>query len=157
MIFDYYPSTDGKFYGTMDGKGKFHEVGVAVEVVKVESVLETDEVLITAEFFVGDKLQTVRCTYENLESELKKAGYPVTSAQSSPLLNYLQAQTLGMTVENLHLGLGWFKKQDNSCLLFRGNKALSSDMSFVSAYVDLLQRNIPLNHHNHQSSLPTNL
>lgn len=135
MIFDYYSSADGKFYGTMDGKGKFHEVGVAVEVVKAESVLETDEVLITAEFYVGDKLQTVRCTYENLESELKRAGYPVTSAQSSPLLNYLHLQTLGMTVENLHLGLGWFKKQDNSCLLFRGNKALSNDASFVSKYV----------------------
>ncbi|MGN0679707.1 MAG: DUF927 domain-containing protein [Oscillospiraceae bacterium] len=135
MIFDYSASSDGNFYGTIDGKGKFREVGVAVNIVKVESVLETDEVFITAEFYVGDKLQTVRCTYENLESELKKAGYPVTSAQYSPLLNYLQAQTLGMTVDNIHSGLGWFKKQGNSCLLFRGNKALSNDASFVSKYV----------------------
>lgn len=44
------------------------------------------------------------------------------------------------------------------CLCCKKKFEINKDcFDYSSSSVDLLQRNIQLNHHNHQSSLPTNL
>lgn len=128
----YYVSSNG-FYGTNNAKGFFCPCGVDVLVTKLEKVYETEAVFVTVQFYVGDHLQEVRCSFNDIIKEMGLKGYPVATAQTASLYQYLQQQTSSMNAVTIHTDMGWnISKEGN--LVFRGPVMLGKKSTYFGNY-----------------------
>lgn len=128
----YYVSSDG-FYGTNNAKGFFSPCGVDILVTKLEKVYETEAVFVTVQFYVGDHLQEVRCSFNDIIKEMGLKGYPVATAQTASLYQYLQQQTASMNAVTIHTDMGWNISKEGK-LVFRGPVMLGEKSTYFGNY-----------------------
>ena len=126
-----YTSND-RYFGYYDGKGIFQAEGVDVVLVKYEKVLETNNVFVTAEFYIGDQLQSVRSSMNEIVKDIGNAGYPLSNAQTSHLFSYIQQQLNNMNAVIVHETLGWYKYKEKT--LFLGSKAQGITSNYIGVY-----------------------
>lgn len=127
-----YCSDDGICYGYYDKDGNFITMGIDVVVQQFEKELESNTVYVTVKFNVGDQLQCVRSTLNDIVKSIGKAGYPVSNAQTTSLYQYIQQQLLNMNAKIVHKQLGWMLYEDKP--LFRGEVSFN-DTSTISSYI----------------------